>query len=305
MSKPPLVSILINNFNYARFLPFAIDAALSQTYDRVEVIVVDDGSKDESKQVIERYGDRIRAIFKPNGGQASAFNAGFAASQGDIICFLDADDYCTHNKVSLVVEQFQQYPEAGWLFHALQKVDATGLPIAGASPGWMESLTDFRRLILQGQPIRTTIPATSGLCFQRSLLTQTLPMPEQLRLSADNFLRLSAMLFAPGLLLSEKLAFHRMHGSNHYEAGKNQSFLHAETNIQTSYYLRKRFSQMGAFTEQLFAHSLGQMVGRREFAKATQIAEFSSYLKEFFSYQAWIRNSPRILVNIAKSALAH
>jgi glycosyltransferase involved in cell wall biosynthesis len=305
MSKPPLVSILINNFNYARFLPFAIGAALSQTYHHVEVIVVDDGSQDESKLVIEQYGDRIHAIFKPNGGQASAFNAGFAASQGDIICFLDADDYCTPDKVSRVVQQFEQYPEAGWLFHELQKVDTAGLPITGVSPTWMKSLTDFRQLILQGQPIRTLVPATSGLCFTRSLLTQTLPMPEQLRLSADNYLRLSAMLFAPGLLLPEKLAFHRMHGSNHYEAGTNQFFLHAETNIQTSYYLRKRFAEMGAFTEQLFAHSLGQLVGRREFAKVAQISEFRSYLKEFFSYQAWIRNSPRILVNIAKSALVH
>ncbi len=307
----PLVSILINNYNYAEFLPEAIETALSQTYDRVEVIVVDDGSQDESKQIISSYGDRIRAVFKPNGGQASAFNAGFAASQGEVICFLDADDYCTADKASQVVQQFQAHPEAGWLFHQLQRVNVTGEPLSSESTestestDLVESSVDFRELILQGQPIRTQLPATSGLCFQRSVLTQTLPMPEQIRISADNFLRLSAMLFAPGLIVPHKLAFHRIHGSNHYEAHKNTLYCHTETNIQTSYYLRQRFPETDAFTEQLFAHSLGQLVGRRELDKAAKISEFDPYLKEFFPLQAWVRNSPRILANIAKSALAH
>jgi glycosyltransferase involved in cell wall biosynthesis len=58
-----------------------------------EVIVVDDGSTDDSRRIISGYGDRVTPVFKENGGQASAFNAGFAASRGDVIIFLDADDY--------------------------------------------------------------------------------------------------------------------------------------------------------------------------------------------------------------------
>ena len=87
------VTILINNYNYARFLPAAIDSALSQTYHPLEVVVVDDGSTDESLDIIRDYGDRVRPVFKSNGGQASAFNAGFAASRGEVICLLDADDF--------------------------------------------------------------------------------------------------------------------------------------------------------------------------------------------------------------------
>jgi glycosyltransferase involved in cell wall biosynthesis len=71
----PLVSVIVNNYNYARFLPDAIDSALRQTYGHVEVIVVDDGSTDESRVVIASYGNRIRAVLKRNGGQGSAFNA--------------------------------------------------------------------------------------------------------------------------------------------------------------------------------------------------------------------------------------
>jgi glycosyltransferase involved in cell wall biosynthesis len=92
MKQNPLVSIIINNYNYGRFVREAIDSGLNQTYSHKEVIVVDDGSTDDSREIIASYGNGITSVLKENGGQASAFNAGFAVSQGDIICFLDADD---------------------------------------------------------------------------------------------------------------------------------------------------------------------------------------------------------------------
>src|SRR5262245_56700835 len=95
----PLVSILINNYNYGRFLAAAVDIALSQRYPSTEVIVVDDGSTDDSRAIMASYGTRIRPVLKENGGQTSAFNAGVAASRGDILCFLDADDLFYPEKV--------------------------------------------------------------------------------------------------------------------------------------------------------------------------------------------------------------
>src|SRR5262245_22188560 len=92
MREGTLVSVVINNHNYARFLSAAIDSALDQTHARTEVIVVDDGSTDHSRQVIADYGDRITPLIKANSGQASAFNAGFAVSRGGVVIFLDADD---------------------------------------------------------------------------------------------------------------------------------------------------------------------------------------------------------------------
>jgi glycosyltransferase involved in cell wall biosynthesis len=93
MESNLLVSIIINNYNYDRFLAEAINSALNQTYPYTEVIVVDDGSTDNSRQIIAEYGDRIIPILQPNGKQASAFNNGFAHSKGEIIIFLDSDDY--------------------------------------------------------------------------------------------------------------------------------------------------------------------------------------------------------------------
>ena len=92
MSPNPKVSILINNYNYGRFLAEAIDSALAQTYKNLEVIVVDDGSTDNSREIIASYSDRIVPVLKENGGQASAFNAGFERARSDWIAFLDSDD---------------------------------------------------------------------------------------------------------------------------------------------------------------------------------------------------------------------
>jgi glycosyltransferase involved in cell wall biosynthesis len=92
MSKAATASVIVNNFNYAQFLRAAVDSALGQTYADTEVIVVDDGSTDESRRVIAGFGDRVLPILKDNGGQASAFHAGLRASNGEVIIFLDADD---------------------------------------------------------------------------------------------------------------------------------------------------------------------------------------------------------------------
>ncbi len=86
------VSIIIPNYNYESFVGAAIDSALNLDWPKVEVIVVDDGSTDGSANIIRSYGDKIKAIFQGNGGQLAACNAGFAASQGDIVIFLDSDD---------------------------------------------------------------------------------------------------------------------------------------------------------------------------------------------------------------------
>src|SRR5260221_12358121 len=85
-------SIIVTSYNYERFLGHAIESALAQTHGETEVIVVDDGSTDGSRRVIDAFGNRITSVPKANAGQASAFNAGFAASSGEIVPFLDSDD---------------------------------------------------------------------------------------------------------------------------------------------------------------------------------------------------------------------
>src|SRR6187397_1867515 len=93
MNANPLVSIIINNYNYSDYVAVAIESGIHQSYPFTEVIVVDDGSTDQSREIILQYKHESIPLFKENGGQASAMNTGFKFSKADVIIFLDADDY--------------------------------------------------------------------------------------------------------------------------------------------------------------------------------------------------------------------
>ena len=123
----PLVSILISNYNYARYLGESMQSALEQTYSNLELIVCDDGSTDESAGVIEQYerrDRRVRLIRKANGGQASGLNAAFAASRGAILALLDSDDLFLPRKVERIVADFQAHPDCGFGVHRVIRVSA-------------------------------------------------------------------------------------------------------------------------------------------------------------------------------------
>lgn len=127
MAREPLVSIVINNYNYGRFLGDAIDSALGQSHPCIEIVVVDDGSTDNSRAIMNKYGNQVVSVFKQNGGQASAFNTGFANCQGEIVCFLDSDDIFAPGKVAHVVQILTDHPEVGWCWDIERKFDdATG-----------------------------------------------------------------------------------------------------------------------------------------------------------------------------------
>src|SRR5262249_5510318 len=95
---PVRASLIISTFNHARFLGAAIDSALAQTLGVVDVIVVDDGSTDDTPAVLERYAGRIRVLRQPNRGLAAARNTGLAAARGTFVSFLDADDVMAPTK---------------------------------------------------------------------------------------------------------------------------------------------------------------------------------------------------------------
>lgn len=123
----PLVSIIIPNYNYAPYLGEAIDSALAQTHQPVEVIVVDDGSTDASRSVIQRYGDAIQAVFQSNAGVSSARNAAIARARGAYVLFLDSDDVLLPGACATLLNAFSERPECGVIFGQAQRVDAQGI----------------------------------------------------------------------------------------------------------------------------------------------------------------------------------
>lgn len=216
----PLVSIIINNYNYGCFLNEAINSALNQTYVHVEVIAVDDGSTDNSQDIITSYKDQIIPVLKENGGQASALNAGFAVIKGEIVIFLDADDVLLPNTVQRVVTVFQAKPDLVKVQYRLQVIDIKSVGTGEIFPDSKYMLNgDLRQHILKFH--RYTWPPTSGNAFAASILHQILPMPEALyQVSADEYLNNLSVMFGSIVSLNEVGALYRVHGKNNYYQAK-------------------------------------------------------------------------------------
>lgn len=211
-----LASVVINNYNYARFLRDAIDSALAQTHAPLEVVVVDDGSTDGSRDVIETYGNRIVRVFQENGGMASAVNAGFRASRGDVVVFLDSDDLLLPTAVARAVELLRdaQVVKAHW---PLQEIDVAGKQTGGVIPRFPLPEGNVRDLIREHGPMSGNGPPTSGNAWSRRFLEQVLPMPEaELRQHADAYLNTLAGLFGVIARVPDPQGRYRVHGRNDY-----------------------------------------------------------------------------------------
>jgi glycosyltransferase involved in cell wall biosynthesis len=236
------VSVLVTNYNYIDFLPAALDSALHQSEPALEVIVVDDGSTDGSAELVrERYGDQVRLVAKPNGGQASAFNAGFAACRGDVVCLLDADDRWEPDKIAAVSRAFAEHPEAAMVRHEIVFDRPGGDDHGAAVLGLTEAVWP------QKDPARGLLDRrygpTSALAFPRWVLQRLLPMPEtDFRICADAYLFLLAPTLGPVVDLSARLGRYRIHGSNNYAADQRA----AERALAVELLLVRLLSSRGA-----------------------------------------------------------
>jgi glycosyltransferase involved in cell wall biosynthesis len=253
----PLVSILINNYNYGHYLAEAIDSALAQTYPQVEVIVVDDGSTDDSAAIIAGYGDRIQAIYQANQGQASAFNAGFARSRGELICFLDADDIFLPDKVATIVAAFAVSPLIGWCFHPqvlFQQGEPRPTPVAPAPvPIVQRDLVALMQRGKLGDPFDFPIPATSAMSFHRQLLQTILPMPQGPGISLnDSYIKFVALGVSPGVTMNQALTLQRIHADNAFTLKDDRRQI-AQIHVLMAYWMRQKFPQLTQFTNNLLA----------------------------------------------------
>lgn len=214
------VDIVINNFNYARFLEAAIDSACAQTHEKVEVIVVDDGSTDDSRALLPQYESRATLVLKENGGQASAFNAGMRNSDGDIVMFLDADDTFHPDAAARVAARFAAEAEVAKVQIRMEVIDADGTPTGEIKPLLHVPMPngDFRHDEL-AFPFDLAWLPTSGNAFRAESLRRILPVPEKAFpvCGADWYLIHLATLLGTVASLDEVLACYRVHGGNNYE----------------------------------------------------------------------------------------
>lgn len=247
LAATPLVSVIIDNYNYARFLQRAIDSVLAQSYGAVELIVVDDGSTDDSLAVARAYGDRLLLVDKANGGQASAINAGYAVSRGAIVIVLDSDDELRPGAVDAVVRAMA--PGVAKVHWRLVEVDADGVPSGHTNPPASATLPSgdvVPRLLSSG---RYTTPVMSGNAYSRDALDQILPMPEEsFRRTADGYLTTLAVLHGDVAAVDEPLGLYRRHGGNGWAADRPEAGAfrgHLERELARHVELRRAASALG------------------------------------------------------------
>lgn len=215
----PIVSIVITNHNYDRFLPESIDSAVGQTYPRTEVIVVDDGSTDGSRAIIDSYGGTLRPLYQDQRGQTAAVNAGAAASQGKIVCFLDADDVLLPDVIERAVSRFSDQGVVNvhwplWVIDGHGRRSGKVVP-SGESPHEQARATINRRWVPS-----LVMPPTSGHAWHASFLGKVMPLPELERelgvgcAGPDTPLFLLAQTYGSTCRLPAPGGLYRVHASN-------------------------------------------------------------------------------------------
>ncbi len=211
----PLFSILIPNYNYGRFIAATLDSVLNQTYPHFEVIVSDDGSTDDSREIIQKYvvkDPRVRLLANPNAGFTTAVNRAYSDSKGELIAFLDADDAFKSTKLEKIVAAFRSNPRSALCVHPHVPVSTEGEPLGPPFPpdldwGWLAPQAAKRG----GW---TVLPPTSSLCFRREITALLFPIPVGVKRFVDYYLSRTAQFLTEVSIVPEGLTEYRIHGTN-------------------------------------------------------------------------------------------
>lgn len=239
-------SVVVINHNYGRFLGQAITSALRQTHGEREVIVVDDGSSDGSRAVIESFGDAVTAIFQPQGGHVRAVNAGFAAASGEGVVFLDADDFLYPSFLAQAAEQWDD--DLAKLQVRLDTVDETGQNQNTPFPYFPDDLSpeQILRQSLEFGFYPWTV--SSGNVFSTRYLAQVMPIDaDVIYRSPDGYLSRMAPLFGDVKSSGEILGAYRVHGANTWaRAGRSLRAYPANRWVAFDRVLCKAFNEKAA-----------------------------------------------------------
>jgi len=202
-------SVVICNYNYERFIASAIDSVLAQSVAPCQLIIVDDGSTDGSRAIIDRYSEHgIVKVFKENGGQCSAYNVGLEHVTGKYVIFLDSDDRLLPTAIEKVEKSFA--PGVSKVHYPLELIDANGKRLGTRIPILCDS-GDVKSLILSGYEYLS--PPASGNAYLASALRKAFPIPlhPTERYPADFFAIFAAPFFGSVVTVAEAQGEYRTH----------------------------------------------------------------------------------------------
>jgi glycosyltransferase involved in cell wall biosynthesis len=225
LPERPLVSVLIPSYNYSRYIGITLQSLLDQSYQNFEAIVCDDGSTDNSIEIIQKYAardSRITLLVKEHSGIVGATNSAYAASKGEIVSLLDSDDVFKPSKVEKVVAAFRANPRSGVFMNAVQPVSAAGQPFGEPVPPAMDQGWLAPAALRRGGVSR--YPPGPGLSFRREVVSELFPLPLRVTGAQDSYLILCAQFITEVSATAECLTDYRIHGSNTFGLHKPYLF---------------------------------------------------------------------------------
>jgi glycosyltransferase involved in cell wall biosynthesis len=302
----PTVSIVLPTYNRAKFIGQAVTSALGQTYDDIEVLVVDDGSVDDTSDIIGTFSDpRLKYIkLTSNSGRSSARNRGLQRARGDYIAFLDSDDYYLPQKIEMQVQFLNEHPDVDMVYTASACVDTDDRPIqyfyrAPVSGKIYNEIAFFK-------PLTITLPT---VMLRRGVLTKVGSFDEQMeRFEDTDFWRRIAKHFKIAGI-DEVTCHIRSHQGNHISSFEPESFKRA-----IAYYVEKVFREdrdidpliVGAGARrlhELYGSALLGMPGAKQLAVELQ-QKGQAYFEPLVSIIIPVFNGGNYLSQAIDSALA-
>jgi glycosyltransferase involved in cell wall biosynthesis/peptidoglycan/xylan/chitin deacetylase (PgdA/CDA1 family) len=209
MVEPSLVSVVVPCYNHAHFLGEAIESALAQTYPYLEIIVVDDGSSDNTREVAARY-PQVRYVRQENQGLAAARNTGLRHSTGSYLVFLDADDRLLSQAVEMGLHQLQAHPDCAFAFGRWRQIAVDGSPLPKAPIPRIEIEGDHYVCLLQ----RNHVEMHATVVYRRTALEAVGAFDPTLRAAEDYDLYLRIARQYPICSHGAIVAEYRRYGSN-------------------------------------------------------------------------------------------
>ena len=221
-----LVSVVIPVYNSEKFLEECLDSILAQTYQNIEVIVVDDGSTDASPDILERYSDKINIISQKNQGLASALNLGISEMKGDWLKWFSPDDVMYPNAIEILIDETKNHPGNTIFYSNWNIIDDTGNILREFHESNYNELSefDFNVRLLDGQQINvntTLIPAT---LFKKYGIRE---LDDPVAIDYDFFLRSALLHDAKFRLTSQPLVKYRIHSDqlSHKNISKTLNYI--------------------------------------------------------------------------------
>jgi glycosyltransferase involved in cell wall biosynthesis len=214
----PTVSIIIPTYNNSRFLPATIESVMDQSYTDYEIIVIDDGSTDDTAAALRPYDGRVRLVYQANQGVSAARNHGLALALGDFVVFLDGDDLLLPHKLAKQVDFLESNNKVGVVHSGWQTIDERGNLLECIEPWHHAPQLDLEAWLLW-KPV-----FLGAMMFRRRWLAQIEPFDTTLRQAEDTdlLLHLSAA-GCPMAWLPQVTVYYRQHGSNTMHNGRQQA----------------------------------------------------------------------------------